>query len=342
MTTLGAIGAGLLSVVARRKVLSAPQSCRVFQANLTRRWRRGTVAQVSDQQLADHKRRGPADGRCEKVSPSPQSNGGRWSGVPDAPWKAQRWVRRNLPVDRVPWPFRGCTVTEVDAAAQGAQLPAPPEAVLCAECRGTVFHDSHYKGHRHAPRAGPAAGDGGRASEATTLGDTELAAFCPRRLQDNHRFAALLTPSAEPSPAPTATEAGAWDTETPSVPTTLRGPVEGRFRGGESGDRGILPHLDVQGSTPLWGEVVERDADSLIPSSSARPSPVPGISSKEWSLLCISISPEHSIKPTTREPQPQSRQARPDPSPETHQAFIQNKIIFRHTHYSSSTSNNLK
>ncbi|KAH6930513.1 hypothetical protein HPB50_014470 [Hyalomma asiaticum] len=32
----------------------------------------------------------------------------------------------------------------------------------------------------------------------------------------------------------------------------------------------------------------------------------------------------------------------PDPSPETHQAFLQHKIIFRHTHYSSSTSNNLK
>ncbi|KAH6947217.1 hypothetical protein HPB50_017603 [Hyalomma asiaticum] len=63
-----------------------------------------------------------------------------------------------------------------------------------------------------APRAGPAADDRGRAGEATTLGDAELAAFCLRRLRDNPRFAALLTPSAEPSPAPTVTEAGARDT----------------------------------------------------------------------------------------------------------------------------------
>ncbi|KAH6935001.1 hypothetical protein HPB50_002950 [Hyalomma asiaticum] len=130
----------------------------------------------------------------------------------DAPWKAQRRVRRDLPVDRVPWPFRGCTVTEVDAAAQGAQLPASPEAVLCAECRGTVFHSSHYEGRRHAQRAGPAADGGGRAGEVTTLGDAELAAFCLRRLRENPRFAALLTASAEPSPAPTVTEAGARDT----------------------------------------------------------------------------------------------------------------------------------
>ncbi|KAH6947216.1 hypothetical protein HPB50_017602 [Hyalomma asiaticum] len=32
---------------------------------------------------------------------------------------------------------------------------------------------------------------GGRAGEATTLGDAELAAFCLRRLRDNPRFAAL-------------------------------------------------------------------------------------------------------------------------------------------------------
>ncbi|KAH6932630.1 hypothetical protein HPB50_008199 [Hyalomma asiaticum] len=200
MTMLGAIGAWLLSVggeeeryrpprrLAGSRVLSAPQSCRVFKANLTRRWHRGTVAPVSVHQLADH-RRGPADGRCKNMGPSPQCN-----------------------VDRVPWPFRGCTITEVDVAAQGAQLPAPPEAVLCAECRGTVFHNSHYEGRRHAPQAGPAADGRGHAGEVTTLSDAELAAFCLRRLRDNPRFAALLTASAEPSPAPTVTEAGARDT----------------------------------------------------------------------------------------------------------------------------------
>ncbi|KAH6948715.1 hypothetical protein HPB50_026016 [Hyalomma asiaticum] len=150
----------LQDLVARRKgtghlatsrVLSALQSCRVFQANLTQRWPHGTVAQVSDHQLAEHKRRGLADGHGVGVSPSPQCNGGRWSGVP--------------------WP----------------------------------------RGRRHAPQARQATDDGGRAGEATTLGDMELAALCLRRLQDNPGFAALLTPSAEPSPAPTATEAGARD-----------------------------------------------------------------------------------------------------------------------------------
>ncbi|KAH6921371.1 hypothetical protein HPB50_027644 [Hyalomma asiaticum] len=94
----------------------------------------------------------------------------------DAPWKAQQRVRRDLRLDRVPWPFRGCAGTQVDAAAQGAQWRTPPEAVLCAECRDTVYHDSHYQGRRHAPRAGPAADDKGRAGEATMLGDTELEA----------------------------------------------------------------------------------------------------------------------------------------------------------------------
>ncbi|KAL3181605.1 hypothetical protein MRX96_036721 [Rhipicephalus microplus] len=27
--------------------------------------------------------------------------------VSDAPWKAQRRIRRNLPLDRIPWPFWG-------------------------------------------------------------------------------------------------------------------------------------------------------------------------------------------------------------------------------------------
>ncbi|KAH7950984.1 hypothetical protein HPB52_003752 [Rhipicephalus sanguineus] len=36
-----------------------------------------------------------------------------------APWKTQRRVRRDLPADRVPWPFRGCTVAEAEEAAGG-------------------------------------------------------------------------------------------------------------------------------------------------------------------------------------------------------------------------------
>ncbi|KAL1473105.1 hypothetical protein MTO96_038923 [Rhipicephalus appendiculatus] len=46
--------------------------------------------------------------------------------VSDLPWKAQRRVRREMPLDRVPWPFRGRTVTEADMLSQGARLPDPP------------------------------------------------------------------------------------------------------------------------------------------------------------------------------------------------------------------------
>lgn len=60
-------------------------------------------------------------------------------------------------------------------------------------------------------RQGAVTDDGGRVGEANTLGDTELAALCLRRLRDNAGFVALLTASAEASPAPTATEAGARD-----------------------------------------------------------------------------------------------------------------------------------
>ncbi|KAH6920009.1 hypothetical protein HPB50_029003 [Hyalomma asiaticum] len=101
-----------------------------------------------------------------------------------APWKAQ-------------W--------RVDAAAQGAQLLAPPEAVLCVECRGKVYHGSHYKGCWHAQQARPATDDGGRTGEATMtktpqLGNMELAALCLQRLRENPGLAAMLTPPAEPSP----------------------------------------------------------------------------------------------------------------------------------------------
>ncbi|KAH6925895.1 hypothetical protein HPB50_011810 [Hyalomma asiaticum] len=110
-----------------------------------------------------------------------------------------RRVRRDLPLDRMPWLFCGCTVTEVDAAAAGRLLPAPLEAVLCAECHGTVYHDSHYQGRQHAAQARPATGDGGCTDEATRLGGTELTALCLQRLQEKPRFAALLTPSVAPS-----------------------------------------------------------------------------------------------------------------------------------------------
>lgn len=73
------------------------------------------------------------------------------------------------------------------------------------ECRGKVYHGSHYKGCWHAQQARPATDDGGRTGEATMtktpqLGNMELAALCLQRLRENPGLAAMLTPPAEPSP----------------------------------------------------------------------------------------------------------------------------------------------
>ncbi|KAL1426104.1 hypothetical protein MTO96_018577 [Rhipicephalus appendiculatus] len=75
----------------------------------------------------------------------------------DAPWKAQRRVQRDLPLHRVPWPFRGCTVAEADVAARGAQLPTPAGVTFCTTCGVAIYYKSHYTGGMHAARTRAAA-----------------------------------------------------------------------------------------------------------------------------------------------------------------------------------------
>ncbi|KAL1421114.1 hypothetical protein MTO96_023421 [Rhipicephalus appendiculatus] len=81
--------------------------------------------------------------------------------VSDLPWKAQRRVRREMPLERVPWPFRGRTITEADMLSQGARLPDPPGVRECALCGVNVYSKSHYKGSLHVAKT-KAARDGGR------------------------------------------------------------------------------------------------------------------------------------------------------------------------------------
>ncbi|KAH8022071.1 hypothetical protein HPB51_021523 [Rhipicephalus microplus] len=127
--------------------------------------------------------------------------------VSDAPWKTQRRVRRDLPLDHVPWPFRGCTLAEGEKAAGGAQLPTDAAVGFCTTCRMTVRFKCHYKGAIHVART-KAAAEGmateRKASNPAPLSqrsDTELAALCRQRMGEGPHFAALL--SGLPPPAAT-------------------------------------------------------------------------------------------------------------------------------------------
>ncbi|KAL3191819.1 hypothetical protein MRX96_059551 [Rhipicephalus microplus] len=127
--------------------------------------------------------------------------------VSDAPWKTQRRVRRDLPLDRVPWPFRGCTLAEGEKAAGGAQLPTDAAVGFCATCRVTVHFKCHYKGAMHVARTKAAAegmATGRKAPYPAPLSqrsDTDLAALCRQRMGEDPHFAALL--SGLPPPAAT-------------------------------------------------------------------------------------------------------------------------------------------
>ncbi|KAH7983524.1 hypothetical protein HPB52_012399 [Rhipicephalus sanguineus] len=124
--------------------------------------------------------------------------------VSDLPWKAQRRVRREMPLERVPWPFRGRTVTEADVRSQGARLPDPP--------------GSHFKGSLHVAKT-KAARDGRRRRASTSsaapaaLPDQDLAALCRERILASPDFAALVGPvlPAAIAAAPSADDATSGD-----------------------------------------------------------------------------------------------------------------------------------
>ncbi|KAH7948294.1 hypothetical protein HPB52_020264 [Rhipicephalus sanguineus] len=117
--------------------------------------------------------------------------------VSDLPWKAQRRVRREMPLERVPWPFRGRTITEADVRSQGARLPDPPGLQACALCGVTVYFKCHYQGALHAAKT-KAARDGRRQQTPTLtapppeLPDRDLAALCIERMVTSPNFAALV------------------------------------------------------------------------------------------------------------------------------------------------------
>ncbi|KAH8039579.1 hypothetical protein HPB51_007779 [Rhipicephalus microplus] len=161
------------------------------------------------------RRRGSTTSAPPPVPKTPGRSVATWArqegqGVPryfvsDAPWKTQRRVRRDAALDRVPWPFRGCTLAESEKAAGGAQLPTDAVVEFCATCRVTVHFQCHYEGAMHVARTKGAAE--GRATErkASNLAplsqcsDTDLAALCRQRMGEDPHFAALL--SGLPPPA---------------------------------------------------------------------------------------------------------------------------------------------
>ncbi|KAL1426102.1 hypothetical protein MTO96_018575 [Rhipicephalus appendiculatus] len=134
----------------------------------------------------------------------------------DAPWKAQRRVQRDLPLHRVPWPFRGCTVAEADVAARGAQLPTPAGVTFCTTCGVAIYYKSHYTGGMHVARTRAAADREAAMKRAlrapAPLGqrsDADLAALCQRRMGEDPHFAALL--SGPPAPPPPTGDRGPED-----------------------------------------------------------------------------------------------------------------------------------
>ncbi|KAH7971981.1 hypothetical protein HPB52_004621 [Rhipicephalus sanguineus] len=119
--------------------------------------------------------------------------------VSDLLWKAQRRVRREMPLERVPWPFRGRTVTEADVRSQGAGLPYPPVVQECTLCGVNVYCQSHFKGSVHVAKT-KAARDGRRQQPSTLsappapLPDQDLAALCRERILAGSDFATLVGP----------------------------------------------------------------------------------------------------------------------------------------------------
>ncbi|KAL3194665.1 hypothetical protein MRX96_046011 [Rhipicephalus microplus] len=119
--------------------------------------------------------------------------------VSNAPWKTQRRLRRDLPLDSVPWPFRGCTLAHIEKAAGGAQLPTDAAVEFCATCRVTVHYQCHYKGAMHVARTETAAegmATTRKASKPAPLSqrsDTDLAGPVLTANGEDPHFAALLS-----------------------------------------------------------------------------------------------------------------------------------------------------
>ncbi|KAL3214386.1 hypothetical protein MRX96_034955 [Rhipicephalus microplus] len=126
--------------------------------------------------------------------------------ISDAPWNAAARSARPA-ADRVPWPFRGCTLTEGEKTAGGAQLPTDVAVGFCATCRVAAHFKSHYKGAMHVARTKAAAEGNGHREKGAGSSPAEPALGhgpggpVPTANGEDPHFAALL--SGLPPPAAT-------------------------------------------------------------------------------------------------------------------------------------------
>ncbi|KAG0425209.1 hypothetical protein HPB47_027612 [Ixodes persulcatus] len=76
------------------------------------------------------------------------------------PWGDQRRPEPGQALDRVPWPFRCRTVSEMDTRARGACLLSRPGDIFCRICGGLLLHGNwHDRSLFHRSRAGGENGD---------------------------------------------------------------------------------------------------------------------------------------------------------------------------------------
>ncbi|KAH8033087.1 hypothetical protein MRX96_002310 [Rhipicephalus microplus] len=115
--------------------------------------------------------------------------------VSDLPWKAQRRVRRETALDKVPLPFRGHTITERDVLAhfRGSLHAGKAQAARASECSKTTPTSS---------------------KPPTALPDEDLAALCRERMRKNPGFAALVGPGIPSADASAPDGNGNSDTST--------------------------------------------------------------------------------------------------------------------------------
>ncbi|XP_077527781.1 uncharacterized protein LOC144139237 [Haemaphysalis longicornis] len=148
-----------------------------------------------------------------------------------APWGDQRrveWGQRS-----VPYPFVGHTISDHDAAAGGAHLPLPEDAICCGKCGQVMVHAAHSSGRLHPPPAKDAANVGNKptVASAAELSDVELAALCRRRMAADPGFAAMVAPIVHPTPG-SGIEAGTQHRTPPQEPSQT-----GEMSGGQENSR---------------------------------------------------------------------------------------------------------